>query len=157
MCQQDTYTRNRLSFECRSYERTKEMIWAEINKHQPETFSDNETEVDMEEPEDYLNNLPSPKQRTCWLWSPEYQARREARKRLWSPPLTPPGVGGPHTPYSPVNTLQPRHAAVNLALLVASPHHLEPIHPSTFLPKHSTAKFARPDRLQDLIAQPLAR
>ena len=56
-------------------------------------LTENSTQVDPNEQEDDLNNLPSPMHRECRFWNPEYEARRQARKRLWSPPLTPePGI-----------------------------------------------------------------
>ncbi|KAI4282893.1 MAG: hypothetical protein L6R38_002587 [Xanthoria sp. 2 TBL-2021] len=79
---------------CRGYEESVAHSQEMIRRYcQPEPLSDNETEIDPEEAEDELNNLPSPKQKMSCLWTPEYQARREARRRLWSPPITPPMPG----------------------------------------------------------------
>ena len=92
----------RLTTQCRGYEESKKQTWEHIRRYcQPETLTDNETEFDPEEIEDEMNNLPSPKQQMHYLWTPEYQARREARKRLWSPPLTPPLPGMPSYPLQP--------------------------------------------------------
>lgn len=66
-----------------------------------EALSENETEFDPEEAEDRMNNVRSPLQRTFRYWTPEYEARRQARKRLWSPPLT------PTHPNLPLHSLQP--------------------------------------------------
>lgn len=80
-----------LSVECDSYEKSLEegrkMTWEW--EHQMEWLSENETEVDPDEAEDVMNNVPSPRHREYCCWNPEYEARRQARKRLWSPPLTP--------------------------------------------------------------------
>lgn len=54
-----------------------------------------ETTMDWEEDERYLDLCPSPTQRSCAAWTPEYQARRDARKRPLSPPRTPPYLRGP--------------------------------------------------------------
>lgn len=157
MCQQDTWTSRRLSIECRDYERSLELIRARINEHQPEIFSDNETEVDMEEAEDYMNNLPSPKQHMSCLWTPEYQARRQARKRLWSPPLTPPMAGMPSYSLQPSQRLptptrrrQPhparRQPSASRTHPPPSPPHLSH-HPQLHLPpkaQHSKIRKARP-------------
>ncbi|KAL8784031.1 MAG: hypothetical protein Q9213_004220 [Squamulea squamosa] len=66
-----------------------ELLKKQRDEHQPEQFSDNETEYDVEEAEAWMNNVPSPKHRQWSYWTPEYEARRQARKRLWSPPYTP--------------------------------------------------------------------
>lgn len=96
------WTPHRLAIDCRSYEESQEQVHEMIRQYyQTEALSDNETEVDMEEAEDVMNNLPSPKQTTSIFWTPEYQARREARKRLWSPPLTPPLPGLPQYSLQP--------------------------------------------------------
>lgn len=91
-----------LSNECRHYERELEegrkLMWEW--EHQMEQLSENETEIDPDEAEDLMNNLPSPKHRIYRCWNPEYEARRQARKRLWSPPLTP-------EPGDPKYSLQP--------------------------------------------------
>lgn len=58
-------------------------------QHAEAAVSENEMEVDMEEMEDFMNGVCSPAHRTCCHWTPEYEVRRQARKRLWSPPLTP--------------------------------------------------------------------
>ena len=84
-----------LTVECRAYEKSSEQADKMIRRHcQPEPLTDNETEIDPEEQEDEMNNLPSPIQKGSRFWTPEYQARRQARKRLWSPPFTPPWPGG---------------------------------------------------------------
>ncbi|KAL9098837.1 MAG: hypothetical protein Q9163_005573 [Psora crenata] len=75
-----------------------EQHWTQI-----EALSENETEYDQEEAENLMNNAPSPKQRLYCYWNPEYEARRQARKRLWSPPLTP----DPDEPWRPSHSLQP--------------------------------------------------
>ena len=90
----DTWDPHLLDVECRDYKESQKEAQEMIRKYcQPEPLSDNETEVDMEEAEDVMNRLPSPLQQTSCFWTPEYQARREARRRLWSPPLTPPFSG----------------------------------------------------------------
>ncbi|KAL8724727.1 MAG: hypothetical protein Q9166_007788 [cf. Caloplaca sp. 2 TL-2023] len=66
-----------------------ELLKQQREQYQPEQFSDNETEYDLEEAEALMNNVPSLKQRLWSYWTPEYEARRQARKRLWSPPYTP--------------------------------------------------------------------
>ena len=96
------WTPHRLALECRSYEESQEQVHEMIRQYQSvPALSDDETEVDPEEAEDFMNNLSSPKQTMSIFWNPEYQARREARKRLWSPPLTPP------LPELPKYSLQP--------------------------------------------------
>lgn len=54
-----------------------------------EPLSDNQTEYDVQEAEDIMNKVPSPTHRQYTFWSPEYEARRQARKPFRSPPLTP--------------------------------------------------------------------
>jgi len=54
-----------------------------------------ETTMDWEEDEQYMDTCPSPTQRSYAAWTPEYQARRDARKRPLSPPCTPPHLKGP--------------------------------------------------------------
>ncbi|KAL8712078.1 MAG: hypothetical protein Q9220_003511 [cf. Caloplaca sp. 1 TL-2023] len=96
------WTAYSLARECFDYEESQKQTQEMIRQYREmPALSDNETEVDMEEAEDYMNNLPSPKQTMSIFWTPEYQARREARKRLWSPPLTPP------LPGMPTHSLQP--------------------------------------------------
>ena len=96
------WTPRRLALECCSYKKSQEQVHEMIRQHQSvPALSDNETEVDPEEAEDFMNNLPSPKQTMSIFWTPEYQARREARKRLWSPPLTPPLPGLPKYSLQP--------------------------------------------------------
>lgn len=89
----DTWDSRRLALECRDYEAGNREAWEMFLKGQPEPLTDSETTMDPEDVEDELNNLPSPKQKMSYLWTPEYQARREARRRLWSPPFTPPMPG----------------------------------------------------------------
>ena len=84
---------HRLDRECRGYQESNQEFWDMIRQHQPEPLTDHETDVDPQEAEDEMNNLPSPKQKRSPFWTPQYQARREARRRLWSPPITPPIPG----------------------------------------------------------------
>lgn len=100
--QPETWDSYRLALECRGYEESQKQAHEMIRRYcQPEPLTDNETEVDPEEAEDEMNNLPSPLQTHSRFWTTEYQAQREARKRLWSPPLTPP------LPGMPTHSLQP--------------------------------------------------
>ncbi|KAL8727592.1 MAG: hypothetical protein Q9166_005941 [cf. Caloplaca sp. 2 TL-2023] len=74
----------------RDYEASRKQAVEERDRQAAEAaISENETEVDTDEMEDFMNNLRSPVHRTCCHWTLEYEARRQARKRLWSPPLTP--------------------------------------------------------------------
>ena len=84
---------HRLDKECRGYEESNQEFGDMLRQHQPEPLTDHETEVDPQEAEDEMNNLPSPKQKSSPFWTLQYQARREARRRLWSPPITPPIPG----------------------------------------------------------------
>lgn len=100
--QPETWTSYRLALTCREYEESQRQTQEMIYQHQSmPALSDNETEVDPEEAEDKMNNLPSPFQTHSRFWTPEYQARREARKRLWSPPFTPPLSGIPKYSLQP--------------------------------------------------------
>ncbi|KAL8727247.1 MAG: hypothetical protein Q9166_006166 [cf. Caloplaca sp. 2 TL-2023] len=99
----EPYTLYQLNLTCREYEKTMEDLRVSWEKHQPEIFSENETEYDEEEAENLMNNTPSPQQRMYCYWNPEYEARRQARKRLWSPPITP----DPEEPWQPRYSLQP--------------------------------------------------
>lgn len=89
----ETWSRAHLASTCEGYERTLAHNLEMLRRDQPEPLTDHETEVDPEEAEDEMNNLPSPNHTHSRFWTPEYQARREARRRLWSPPLTPPMPG----------------------------------------------------------------
>lgn len=124
---------------------------------QPEPLSENETEYDVEEAEDIMNSVPSPKQQAYRFWNPDYEARRQARKRLWSPPLTPPrSPGCPHTPYNPVNALriQPASSLYHLATIRRALHRVSyPRSSCALLLKSSTAGSANPDRLRYFTAQ----
>lgn len=62
--------------------------YSECDRQFNDAISD--TTIDWEEDEEYMDTCPSPNQRTCAAWTPEYQARRDARKRPLSPPRTPP-------------------------------------------------------------------
>ncbi|KAL8678593.1 MAG: hypothetical protein Q9186_005055 [Xanthomendoza sp. 1 TL-2023] len=89
--QPETWTSYRLALTCCEYEESQRQTQEMIHQHQSmPALSDNETEVDPQEAEDEMNNLPSPIHTHSRFWTPEYQAQRDARKRLWSPPLTPP-------------------------------------------------------------------
>ena len=92
-----------MSRQCSAYEAMVERLKVSNEQHQPEALSENETEYDPEEAENLMNNAPSPDQRLYCYWNPEYEARRQARKRLWSPPLTP----DPDEPWRPLYSLQP--------------------------------------------------
>ena len=92
---------HRLDRECRGYEESNHEFGDMIRQHQPEPLTDHETDVDPQEAEDEMNNLPSPKQKRSPFWTPQYQARREARRRLWSPPITPPIPGIRHYSLQP--------------------------------------------------------
>ena len=92
---------HRLDRECRGYEESNHEFGDMIRQHQPGPLTDHETDVDPQEPEDEMNNLPSPKQKRSPFWTPQYQARREARRRLWSPPITPPMPGIRHYSLQP--------------------------------------------------------
>lgn len=98
-----------------------------------------------------MNNLPSPKQKRSPFWTPQYQARREARRRLWSPPITPPLPGIRH--YS----LQPSQRAPSATPRPSSPArnlrppdfpHLPPDFPLQLPPKprHNAICKSRPHR-----------
>ncbi|KAL8781355.1 MAG: hypothetical protein Q9213_006044 [Squamulea squamosa] len=79
----------------------KEMM-DDIENNAAEHLSETSTQVDPEEQEDIMNDCPSPTHKYIRFWNPEYEARRQARKRLWSPPLTPePGVTLPRPSLQP--------------------------------------------------------
>ncbi|KAL8691109.1 MAG: hypothetical protein Q9224_004251 [Gallowayella concinna] len=100
--QPETWTSYRLALTCHEYEESQRQTQEMIQQHQSmPALSDNETEVDPQEAEDEMNNLPSPLHTHSRFWTPEYQAQREARKRLWSPPLTPPLSGMPKYSLQP--------------------------------------------------------
>ncbi|CAL8585132.1 hypothetical protein XPA_010712 [Xanthoria parietina] len=122
-----------------------------IRQHQPEPLTDHETDVDPQEAEDEMNNLPSPRQKSSPFWNPQYQARREARRRLWSPPITPPLPGIRY--YS----LQPSQRAPSATPRPSSPArnlrppdfpHLPPDFPLQLPPKprHNAICKSRPHR-----------
>ncbi len=71
--------------------KSKSNGWCSFKYLQPEQLSDNETEYDfdLEDAEADMNNLPSPTHRLSSYYTAEYEARRQARKHLWSPPYTP--------------------------------------------------------------------
>ena len=98
-----------------------------------------------------MNNLPSPRQKSSPFWNPQYQARREARRRLWSPPITPPLPGIRY--YS----LQPSQRAPSATPRPSSPArnlrppdfpHLPPDFPLQLPPKprHNAICKSRPHR-----------
>ncbi|KAL8764726.1 MAG: hypothetical protein Q9209_007911 [Squamulea sp. 1 TL-2023] len=77
-------------------------IMDEINDNAAEHLSETSTQVDPEEQEDFMNDCPSPTHKYIRFWNPEYEARRQARKRLWSPPFTPePGASYPRPSLQP--------------------------------------------------------
>lgn len=85
----ESWTARRLSLECHGYEDTLSHIQRLIQQTAPEPLSENETEYDVQEAEDIMDNVPSPTHRQYSYWNPEYEARRQARKPFQSPPLTP--------------------------------------------------------------------
>ncbi|KAL8921379.1 MAG: hypothetical protein Q9172_004043 [Xanthocarpia lactea] len=72
-----------------------------IREREEGALTENSTQVDPEEQEDGMNNMPSPYHTHSRFWNPEYEARRQARKRLWSPPLTPESGGLPYHSLQP--------------------------------------------------------
>jgi len=64
----------------REQEESRRLAFADIS----------ETEFSSDGDEEFLDSLRSPRQYTCRTWTPSYQARRDAKKRLLSPPSTPP-------------------------------------------------------------------
>ena len=73
--------------------RTLEEITREYDeRREREALSENETEFDPEELEAAMDECPSPDYKTMSCYTPEYLARRRARKPLMSPPPTPPHV-----------------------------------------------------------------
>ncbi|KAL8768229.1 MAG: hypothetical protein Q9209_005459 [Squamulea sp. 1 TL-2023] len=106
-----------------------ELLKQQREQHQPEQFSDNETEYDVEEAEALMNNDPSPKHRQCCYWTPEYEARRQARKRLWSPPYTPDEELGLPT-YSLQPSQRPPSPSIRHPRRQRSTAHIQPTNPS---------------------------
>ncbi|KAL8723146.1 MAG: hypothetical protein Q9225_000487 [Loekoesia sp. 1 TL-2023] len=74
---------------CKGYEALVERVKELDEQDQPEALSENKTEYDVEEAENLMNNAPSPDHRLYCSWNPDYEARRQVWKRLWSPPSTP--------------------------------------------------------------------
>ncbi|KAL8772943.1 MAG: hypothetical protein Q9209_001963 [Squamulea sp. 1 TL-2023] len=92
-----------MSRTCDEYERALRRL-DELDAHEiPLPPVEEQSDYGTEEAENRMNNTPSPNQKDCYYWNPEYEARRQARKRLWSPPLTP----DPHEPHRPLYSLQP--------------------------------------------------
>lgn len=85
----EPWTPRSLSYECTSYEAQMERLEQYHQEIQPGQLSENETEYDPEEAEALMNNVPSPRHQLWSSWTPAYEARRQARKRFWSPPYTP--------------------------------------------------------------------
>ncbi|KAI4127653.1 MAG: hypothetical protein LQ338_003101 [Usnochroma carphineum] len=127
-----------LDLQHREYEANLKEMKEKIERQQAEAaVSENETEVDPEEQEDFMNSLRSPQHRHCSWWTPEYEARRQARKGLWSPPHTPdpghrqlyslqPSQRPPPPPRSPTRRPKPSKLPVEKP----QPSQLEQPHPA---------------------------
>ena len=86
-----SWTSDALSQVCHEYESVKERHRKAMEYHgllHLQTTDDGD-EYDPDEAEKAMNNMPSPQQQCMFFWTPEYEARRQARGRLWSPPITP--------------------------------------------------------------------
>ncbi|KAL9609521.1 MAG: hypothetical protein Q9167_005717 [Letrouitia subvulpina] len=92
-----------MSLACRGYERMQKRLDELEALEVPLPPVEEQSDYGTEEAENRMNNTPSPNQKDYYYWNPEYEARRQARKVLWSPPLTP----DPDEPHRPSYSLQP--------------------------------------------------
>ena len=92
-----------MSRTCRDYERMQRRLDELEALEIPLPPVEEQSDYGTEEAENRMNNTPSPNQKQYYYWNPDYEARRQARKRLWSPPLTP----DPDGPHRPLYSLQP--------------------------------------------------
>ena len=86
-----SWTPDALSQVCHEYESVKERHRKAMEYHgllHLQTTDDGD-EYDPDEAEKAMDSMPSPQQQCMFFWTPEYEARRQARGRLWSPPMTP--------------------------------------------------------------------
>ncbi|KAL8838129.1 MAG: hypothetical protein Q9170_002270 [Blastenia crenularia] len=60
------------------YKSAHDYMREEQELYQADPLSENETEIDVDEAEDVMNNVPSPRHRAYCCWNPEYEARRQA-------------------------------------------------------------------------------
>ena len=80
----------------------------EIHRNASENLSETSSQVDPEEQENIMNDCPSPTHKLIRFWNPEYEARRQACKRLWSLTLTPEPRGKGCRPRLPHDLPTPR-------------------------------------------------
>ncbi|KAL8783259.1 MAG: hypothetical protein Q9213_004771 [Squamulea squamosa] len=92
-----------MAYTCRGYERLQKRLDELEAREVPLPPVEEQSDYGTEEAENRMNNTPSPNQKDYYYWNPEYEARRQARKLLWSPPLTP----DPEEPHRPTYSLQP--------------------------------------------------
>lgn len=147
------WTARRLSLECRGYEDSVSQMQHLIQHTAPEPLSDNETEYDIQEAEDTMDSVPSPIHRQYSFWNSEYEARRQARKRYRSPPISP----DPDESWRPLHSLQPshyllhhqqRHSRHSISTRCSASRVPDPLQPSFPLQiQHSTISKAKPTTL----------